>query len=89
VPRRFRDAAGALAVALVLFTVLMVTVKPVRQRVMQFAHGSSAEWLAPGHAVSGVMTDATSVALGYAAGNLYLVFFLIVAGFLFLLMLRT
>ena len=88
-PRRFRDAAAAALVLLVLFAILMAIAPPVRDRVLQFAGGSRAQWLVPGQIVSGALAAASATAPGYAADNSYLVFFLIVAGLLFILMLRT
>ena len=88
-PRRFRDAAGALAALLVLFAMLMVTSPPLRTRVLELAGGPRGQWLAPGRAVSDVVGSAGAVAISYAADNSYMVFFLIIAGLLFILMLRT
>jgi hypothetical protein len=89
VPGRLRDAAAAALVLLVLFAILMVFAPPVRDRVLQLAGGSRAQWLVPGQIAAGALAAVSTTARGYAADNSYLVFFLIVAGFLFILMLRT
>ena len=88
-PRRFRDAAAAVLVLLGLFAILMVFAPAVRDRVQQFAGGSRAQWLVPGQIAAGALAAVSTTARGYAADNSYLVFFLIVAGLLFILMLRT
>jgi hypothetical protein len=89
VPRRLRDAAAAVLVLVALFAILMVFAPSVRDHVRQFAGGSSAQWLMPAHVAAGALAVVSTTARGYAADNSYLVFFLIVAGLLFILMLRT
>src|SRR5204862_4922478 len=89
VPRRLRDAAAAVLVLSVLFAILMVFAPPVRDRAMQFAGGSREQWLVPGQIVAGALAAVSTTARGYAADNSYLVFFLIIAGLLLILMLRT
>jgi hypothetical protein len=88
-PRRFRDAAGTTAVLLVLFGMLIAINPTVRERVTQFAGGNADHWFVPGRIVSDVMVSTSATAFSYAADNSYMVFFLIVAGLLFILMLRT
>jgi hypothetical protein len=88
-PRRFRDAALSAAVLLVLFGMLVAVNPTVRERVTQFVGGKSDQWFVPGRIMSGVMASTSATALSYAADNSYMVFFLIVAGLLFILMLRT
>lgn len=88
-PRRLRDAAGAAAVLLILFATLMVFVPSMRQKVLPLASGTHTQLIDPGRVASGVMTSTAAMALSYASDNSYLVGFLIVASFLFLLMLRT
>jgi hypothetical protein len=88
-PRKFRDAVGTAAVLFVLFAVLLMIAPTVRERVLEFAGGGRSQWMAPGQVITDAMASASATALSYAAGNSYLVFFLIVAGLLFFLMLRT
>jgi hypothetical protein len=88
-PRSLRDAAGAAAVLLVLFATLMVFVPSMRQKVLPLASGTHTQLLDPGRMASGVMQSTAAMALSYASDNTYMVGFLIVAGFLFFLMLRT
>ena len=88
-PRRLRDAAAAVLVLAALFAILLVFAPPVRDQVRQLAGGSSAQWLVPVHVAAGALAVVGTTARGYAADNSYLVFFLIVAGLLFILMLRT
>jgi hypothetical protein len=87
--RRFRDAAAAALALLALVAILMAIAPPVRDRVLQFARGSRAQWLVPAQIVPGALATVSATARGYAADNSYLVFFLAVAGLLFILMLRT
>jgi hypothetical protein len=88
-PRRFRDAAGTTAVLLVLFGMLMTFNPIVRDRVTQFTGGKAESWFVPGRVVSDVMASTSATVFSYAADNSYMVFFLIVAGLLFIMMLRT
>jgi hypothetical protein len=88
-PRRLRDAAGTVLVLAVLFGVLMAASPAVRERVALFADGRSDEWAAPRQAASQALVATGSMAVRYAGANTYLVCFLIVAGLLFFLMLRT
>ena len=85
-PRRLRDVAGTAAVLLMLFTLLMVFAPKVRERVIG---GGRGQWLEPGRYMSDVMASAGATAMSYTTDHSYMVFFLIVAGVLFLLMLRT
>lgn len=87
--RRSRDAAAAALTLLAFVAILMAIAPPVRDRALQLASGSRAQWLVPGRIVAGALATASATARGYAADNSYLVFFLIVAGLLFILMLRT
>ena len=88
--RRLRDAAGAALVLLVLFGVLMTMSPLVRERVSEVAGGKSDGVLAPATQVAEkVMTSTSATAVRYAGNNTYLVCFLVVAGLLFILMLRA
>jgi len=88
-PRRLRDAALTVVVLLVLFGVLMAISPAMRERVAMFEEGKSDQWSAPRQVASKVMVSTSAMAIRYAGNNAYLVGFLIVAGMLFFLMLRT
>jgi hypothetical protein len=88
-PRRFRDAAISTGVLLALFGTLVAVNADLRDRVTQYAAGSTDQWLAPGRMVSGMMANQSASALGYAANNSYQVGFVIGAGLLLILMLRA
>jgi hypothetical protein len=89
VHRRLRDAIGTLVVLLALLGTVM-TISPVlRERVAQVTGASSNHWRVPAQIASKVMVSTGTTALRYAGANTYLVGFLVVAGLLFLLMLRT
>jgi hypothetical protein len=88
-PRRLRDAVLTVAVLLVLFGVLMSISPTVRERVAQFADGKSDHWQMPRQVASDALDSTSALALRYASNNTYLVCFLIAAGVLFFLMLRT
>ena len=88
-PRRLRDAVITSAVLLVLFGVLMSVSPAVRERVALFADAKSDEWRVPRQIASKALGSTSAMAFRYAGNNAYLVGFLIVAGLLFFLMLRT
>ena len=88
--RRLRDAAGTAAVLLVLFGVLMTMSPLLRERVSQLSRDKSDRVLVPAKdVVSNVMVSTGATAVRYATNNGYKVVFLIVAGVLFILMLRA
>jgi len=89
-PKRIRDLAGTLAVLLVLFGVLMSIDPRVRDRAGEFATDiRSDEWSSPRGTLSNIAWSAVAIVTNYAADNTYLFAFLVVAGVLLLLMLRT
>ena len=73
----------------VLFGVLMTVSPTVRERVGIIAGAESTEIASTKHVASKVMTSTSATAVRYAGNNTYMVFFLIVAGLLFVLMLRA
>lgn len=87
--RRLRDAAGTALVMVVLFGVLMTVSPVVRQRVAIIAGADSTEISGTQHVASKVMASTGATAVRYAGNNTYMVFFLVVAGLLFVLMLRA
>ena len=74
---------------LVLFGALMAFSPEVRERVTLVAGGQSDQLVVPRQVASKMMTSTSATAVRYAGNNTYLVFFLIVAGLLFILMLRA
>ena len=88
-PRRLRDAAVTVVVLVVLFGVLMTISPLLRERVAQYEGAKSDALAAPSEMASRVMTSTSATAIRYAGNNTYLVGFLVVAGVLFILMLRT
>lgn len=89
-PTRIRDLAGTIAVLIVLFGVLISINPRVRDRAGALAVDMrSDEWSASQGAISNVVGSVVAIVSGYAADNTYLFSFLIVAGVLLLLMLRT
>ena len=89
VHRRLRDAAGTAAVLMVLFGTVMAVSPALRERVTLIADGQSDQLAGPRSVVSKAMNATGATAVRYAGNNTYLVFFLIVAGLLFILMLRA
>jgi hypothetical protein len=77
-PRRIRDAVLTMAVLLVLVAGAMGISPKLR-----------AHWSVPAHVMSDAVVSSSEVARVYAGDNTYLMFFLVVAGVLFILMLRT
>ena len=88
-PGKFRDAALSTAALLALFGLLVAFSPPVRERVTQVANGSGDQWLAPGRVVSNLMVSTSASAVSFAAGNTYMVGFLLVGGVMLILMLRA
>ena len=74
---------------LVLFGALMTMSPEVRERVALVAESRNDQISGPRQAASKVMTSTSATAVRYAGNNTYMVFFLIVAGLLFVLMLRA
>jgi hypothetical protein len=87
--RRLRDVAGTAGVMLVLFGALMTMSPEVRERVALVAESKNDQVADTRQAASKVMTASGATAVRYAGNNTYMVFFLIVAGCLFILMLRA
>jgi hypothetical protein len=88
-PKGFRDAALTAASLLALFGILVAFNPDVRANVKQIAGGNNEQLLVPARVVSGATNSTGTLAMTYAADHSYMVFFLIVGGFLFILMLRT
>ena len=89
-PRKIRDLVVTLAALFVLFTMLLSISPQLRDRTAEFTGGSSSQqWGASGGALGQTAESVFAIASGYAADNVYLFAFLVVATVLFVLMLRT
>jgi hypothetical protein len=89
VHRRLRDAVITVAVLLVLGGTLLTISPALRERVAQVTTGQVNPLQEPRQIVSKEMNASGATAIRYASNNTYMVVFLIVAGVLFVLMLRA
>jgi hypothetical protein len=89
VHRKLRDAVITVTVLLVLAGTLLAISPALRERVALVTSGQGDPLQAPRQAVSKEMNATGATAIRYAGNNTYMVVFLIVAGLLFLLMLRA
>ena len=88
--RRIRDLFGTVVVLCVLFGVLVSINPRVRERFGHFAGGvSDQEWSQSEGAIGNSLRSVVAVVSGFAADNTYLFSFVVVAGVLLFLMLRT
>jgi hypothetical protein len=89
-PRQIRDTVITLAALCVLFMMLLSFSPGLRERAGEFRGGfTSQQWDVSGGVVSQALGAAMGVVSGFAADNTFMFVFLVVAGVLFVLMLRT
>jgi hypothetical protein len=87
-PRQIRDLVVTMVVLLVL-VVMLVSINPrLRERAGQLA-GNGEAWGALTGALGHAVQSASGVVTSFAGDNQYMFAFLVVAGVLFVLMLRT
>ena len=90
VSTRVRDLTSTLVVLAVLFGMLMLINPRVRERAGQISGDvQNQQWDSPAGPVGDVATTVLAMTGSYAADNPFLFSFLVVAGVLFVLMLRT